>query len=179
MRWTGGVHRRSGDLLVILIAATQWEFLVISGRRGRRLNRAGQSVRVRETRTQCECATSPDLGRWFIATLFPACGLWSELAPLCGRNTRKVLPRILLCHEKIHSTGSRSEASRSCLRAQLHVCGGHRVTWALGSLSVDCLTNSSSHPAVKIWKSRSSSVARRRLAIERVVSTSTLSLWST
>ena len=111
--------------------------------------------------TQRECASSPDLGRRFIAILLPACGLWekssnlsvSSLLHFAGAIQEKHSVHSALTvpkYEKICSEGSRS--SRSCSSArdtQLHVRGGHRVIWALESLSTNYLTSISSHPAVK------------------------------
>ena len=57
-RLTGGVLRRSGDILVVLHGSESTGILMFSGLRRQRTNRSNRSARLRETRTQCECASS-------------------------------------------------------------------------------------------------------------------------
>ena len=85
LRWTGGVHRHSGEIFAFFIAASPQEFLMFSRLRRPRANRPGRSVRLRETRTQCECASSPDLESFSTST--PPTGCPRCCATLIGKGS--------------------------------------------------------------------------------------------
>ena len=59
IRWTGGVHRRSGEIFVFLQCSSLRETLMVGRLRRPRANRHGDSERLRETRTQCDPALCP------------------------------------------------------------------------------------------------------------------------
>ena len=62
MRWTGGVHRRSGENLVFLHSSESTRIPRVFGTSPTANNSIGSFCTSGETRAQCECASSPNLG---------------------------------------------------------------------------------------------------------------------
>ena len=123
------------------IAASLREFLMFSGLRWRRTNRSSRSLRLQETRTQCECASSLDLESF--STSNPPSGCPRYCATLIGKGsgsisishrlTRSVSVQMRVPTVQPHLSVSTQKRSHRCLFSSCFVSPwGYKAPTSLG-----------------------------------------------